>query len=474
MIINIIRVLLSKVFPLITFPYITRVLHEEGVGRYNFAVAFVSYFQLIASLGISTYAIREGARIRDNKTKFKIFANQILLLNIISTGMAYLALFVCLSMSSLEKYKVLIYIYSITIFLTTIGVDWIYSIFEEFTYITVRSFLLQCISLIMLFIFVKDADDLVIYMIITVVSSGASNLFNLIYSRNFVKLFDFKGSTQIVKHIKPVFIIFASALASVVYLNTDTLMLGIISGDKSVGLYSSAVKLNTAFNSIITAVSGVMAPRLSYYLQKKNYDGFNTLINKVMKFLIFAVIPVIIGLIPLAYNIITLFCGKNFYSAGITLKIMLVDLFFAIINGFIAYQVCVPYKKEKYVLIATTCGAISNLCLNLCFIPKFMHNGAAVATVLSECIVFVILLALSKDLINYKFIFNDIWQIIIAALIYIPCYYILKRWDFSMMLELVLNVLVGTILFFIILKLLNNSTINYFVAEIKVIKNRNK
>lgn len=148
---------LNLLFPLLTFPYVSKILSVEGIGQYNFAQATVSYFSLIAGLGISSYAIREGAKYRDDRNKFDTFASEVLLCNTISTIIAYLLLAFCmLFVDKLKSYALLIWVFSIQIVFTTIGIEWLYSIYEEYEYITVRSIAFKIISIILIFMFVKD------------------------------------------------------------------------------------------------------------------------------------------------------------------------------------------------------------------------------------------------------------------------------------------------------------------------------
>lgn len=470
LIINICNMILSKIYPLITFPYITRVLLASGVGKYNFIVSFISYFQLIAGLGISTFAIREGSKIRDDKKRLEKFANEIFLFNIISTIVSYIFLFMILAIfTPLRKYVLYIAIYSIIIIFDTFGVAWIYSIYEDFFYITIRNFIVQVISLFFLFTFVKRPEHVLRYIILAACSLCISNLINGIHSRKYIKLFQFVKISSLKKYIRPVFTIFFAQIASVVYMNMDSIMLGIVVGDKSVGLYSASTKINSVLSALITSVSAVVLPRLSYYLEKEEILKFDNLIKKVLKYFIFLAVPCIIGLIPISYKVITWFCGLEFYQAGFTMRIMLLDLFWSLMNGFIAYQICIPYRDEKSVLMSTSAGAIVNTVFNVILIPMWHENGAAIATLFSEMIVFIILINRSKEMVNYKNIFNDIWQILIASVSFVPAYVILNFIKLNLFVQIIIYIIIGGIGYMLILKIMHNYIYNYIIFEIKKI-----
>lgn len=183
---NTFKTLMTIIFPLITYPYALRVLGVSNIGKANFANSIVSYFVLIAGLGISRYAIREGARKRDDKNEFSDFAGQMLAISLVSTVLAYVLLGITLLISpNLHPYIKLIMIYSVSIVGTTFGMDWVNSAYEEYVYITLRSILFQFISMILLFCFVKNESDLIWYVWISVISNIGANILNFFYIRKY-------------------------------------------------------------------------------------------------------------------------------------------------------------------------------------------------------------------------------------------------------------------------------------------------
>ena len=185
---NTLKTVLGIIFPLITFPYISRVLGVENVGKVNFSSSVVSYFMLIAAFGISTYAIREGAKIRDNRKEFIEFSNQVFTINVLTTVLAYFLLGILIIFSAkIRNYTGLIIILSTAIVFVTIGADWLNTIYEDFGYITVRTLAFQIISLVLMFVFVKESGDYYKYAVITVISSAGGNLCNFFSSKKICK-----------------------------------------------------------------------------------------------------------------------------------------------------------------------------------------------------------------------------------------------------------------------------------------------
>ncbi len=208
MVLNGIKGLMSIVFPLISFPYISKVLGVDNLGRYNFANSIISYFILMAGLGVSTYAIREGSKLRDDVDKFNVFANEIFTISVLSTAASYLLLFICMILvPKFHEYTSLLVILSLQVGFRTIGIEWIYSIFEDYAYITVRSILFQFISLLLMFVMIRTPNDVNAYAMITVISSVGANLLNYIHARKTCKV-EITTKVQWKKHIKPIMVLF--------------------------------------------------------------------------------------------------------------------------------------------------------------------------------------------------------------------------------------------------------------------------
>ena len=209
--INSIRSVVNLIFPLITFPYVSRILSVNGMGIYNFSSTYVGYFLLLAGLGIYTYAIREGAKFRNDREKMSQFASQVFTINIVSTLIAYVLLLLSLLIfKNLNNYVSAILIFSLQIIFTTIGTEWIYTIYEEYNYITIRSILFKIISMILLFLLVKKASDYLVYVSISVFASVGSNVLNFIHSKSYCSIKLVKN-VDWYKHLKPIIIIFASS-----------------------------------------------------------------------------------------------------------------------------------------------------------------------------------------------------------------------------------------------------------------------
>lgn len=385
---NSIRSILSIAFPLITYPYVTRILQADNLGKVNFASSTMSYFSLIAVLGLTSYAGREGIKYRDNQKKLNEFCSELLTLNICTTIFAYIALGgVILIFPSFQTYMGLLGIYSITILFSTFGMEWIYTIYEDYTYITIRSIIFQVVSIPLMFILVRNKNDFYLYAGINVFASVGSNIFNMIHSRKYIspKIIINK---KIFQHLKSSLVFFANSIASSIYSNIDTTMLGMMCTDYNVGIYAVSVKIYTMVKSILVAIMTVTTPRLTYYRFNNLYDEFNAMTSKLVKTMITFLFPVVVGINLTANEIILVISGKGYIESVTSLRILSFAIF-ASIFACITSNILVACKKEKLVLRGTVMAALTNLGINIFVIPVFKQNGAAFTTVLAELVVFL-------------------------------------------------------------------------------------
>lgn len=467
-ILNIIKTCVSIVFPLVTFPYVSRVLGVENLGKVNYGLSIVSYFSLFAALGINVYAIREGSKIRDNKEEFIIFANEIFALNMFTTLVSYIGLFlILLIFDQLRPYSVLILIQSISIFFTTLGVDWINTIYEDYLIITIRTILTYIISLILLFILVKTKSDYYMYAIITVMSNAFVCVFNNIYCRKYLRLRFVKISFD---HLKKALVFFANNVAIQIYVSIDVTMLGTFTDAFCVGIYSTAVKVYSIVKSALAAIYTVAISRLSFYVGKKDYISFKNTLTELTSYITLILLPSIVGLIMVSDDIILILSGQDYISASITLKILSIALLFAIYGGLINNCINIPLGNEKVIVKATSFSAMINLVLNFFMIPMFKQNGAAITTVLSELIVCVYCLSYNKnlsDIINVHRVKRITIQSVFGSLgiMLIICFInFISKYS---IISFVVKVISSIIVYIVILILLKNKETIEIINKIK-------
>ncbi|MBP1043642.1 flippase [Vagococcus sp. BWB3-3] len=421
-VLNMLRTTMNIIFPLITFPYITRILEADNVGKFDFSKSIVSYFILLSGLGISQYAVREGSSLRRSQKSFEKFCNEVFSINLIMTAISYVILFILLFSSKvLSNYAILISIFSVNIVSNTFSVEWLYTIEEDFKYITIRSFFVQLLSLVLMFIFVKEKNDYVQYALITVFSLGGASLFNFFHSRKYANI-QFVLSTNWKIHIVPMLILFFNSIASMIYLNSNITIIGLISGDYYVGIYSTATKIYTIVKQVANAVLLVTIPRLSYLVSAKKGKEYNDLISKILNAITLITIPAMIGIIVLREPIVELLAGVGFERSVYSLSILSLTMIFSLFSSFYIYGVLIPHHKEKNVLKVSIISAVVNVVLNLLFVPFLQEIGAAISIFISELLVMILSIMYSRDYHNKIHLRKNLIVAMIGSImIYIVC-----------------------------------------------------
>ncbi len=453
---NMIKTITGLIFPLITFPYASRVLQPAGLGKVNFANSIVSYFSMIAALGISTYGVREAAKLRNDKFALTKFVKEILSVNMVSTFGAYLlAIFSILLVPCFSEYKNLLAVCSGTIFFATLGMDWLYTALEEFSYITIRAIFFQFTSLILLFVFVHTQNDYLKYAAIGVVSSVGSNICNFIHARKYID-FTQNCKKDLRQHIQPIFTLFAMSVAISIYTALDTTMLGFIAGDEQVGFYTAATRINKIIISVITAASAVLLPRLSFYVSQHNEKQFSELSTKALNLILLLSLPCSVGLSLVARPAVLVFSGNKYEPAILTMQIMNPIIIAISFSGLIGIQIFMPLGKEKITLVSVILGALINFCLNIFFIRQYGAVGAGVATVCAESSVTIFQLFFARKYFDWKKIFPHFVQCIIACAIMAVVIFLCLKIELNLILQLVFCVFSGAFTYGTVLLLLHN------------------
>lgn len=416
---NLIRSCLSIIFPLLVYPYLFRTLGVSNIGEYSFAQSIVNYFLLIAALNFSSYAVREGALLRNDRERLDRFASEIFSINLASTLISYVLLgLLLLFFPKFSHYSILMLIISVSIVSSTIGVEWINTIFEDYVSITLRTIAIYSISLISVFVWVKGPEDLYKYAIIMALASLIVSCINYIYCKKYINLIP-TTVMNLKVHMQPILYFFANKLAINIYVNADITMLGFISGDFYVGIYTAAVKIYYVIKHMIAAVYTVALPRLSVYVGYKDSNLFRNLYSKIISIISLMLLPIGMGIIVLSNEILTIIAGNKYLDGVFTLQILSLALIGAIYGGLLTVCFNIPFKYEKLNFYATFYSAIINIVLNLIFVPMWKQNGAAVTTVISEYFVLLYVLYILKDeilkYIDYTYVLKNLRDAILGC-----------------------------------------------------------
>ena len=420
---NICRTLMNVAYPVVTFSYAARILTVDDMGSVMFSRNYVSYFLLLALLGVSYYGVREGARLAKDRVRFQKFFLEINMINIVATICASMIFFVSIFVvDKLYGYRILLLISSVGILLSGLGNEWVLISFEEYRYLAIRTLLIQLACIALIVFFVRSQEDYVIYCAILLLSSSGPALFNwafLIKNKLLHKVP--LHELEIKKHLKPIFVLFAMLASIDLYTMLDTTMLGFIKSDYEVGIYNAAIKIPRLANSVIASVGAVLVPRLSYYYDVDK-EHFQRLIDKAQNFIIFITVPACVGIVMMAKEIVLVFAGDQYESAFLTTRLLAPLTLIIPISVLFNNQVFIPMRKEMLVLKSTCVGAAVNLILNGLLIPSFAENGAAIASVAAELSVMMVCVYHVKKELKTQVVWKKyLWAVITSVSIVLVC-----------------------------------------------------
>ena len=386
-------------FPLITFPYVSRVLSASGNGRVSFAASVANYFLMTASLGIPTYGVRACAQVRDDREELSKTVQEIFMINLIMTLLAAGAYVICIfTVTKFYSDRTLFLINGVNIVLNMFGMNWFFRALEQYDYITARSLLFKIISIILMFLLVHQQEDYVIYGAITVFAAAGSNVLNFVRLHRFIS-FRWAGNYNLKRHLKPIFILFAQSLAVSVYTSLDTVMLGFMKTDVDVGYYNAAVKIKNILLSLVTSLGNVLLPRMSYYVMKNKKREFLETMLKALNFTVLMSVPLAVYFVLFARESILFMAGDGYLGAVAAMQFITVAVIPNGLTGVLGIQVLTALGKEKYVLCSVIVGATVDFILNLICIPQAGAAGAAFATMIAEFAVLAVQLAYTRKLI---------------------------------------------------------------------------
>lgn len=468
-ILNMIKTISTIIFPLITFPYVSRVLMPENIGKINFGSSFVSYFTLIASLGISTYAIRECSSKRKDQNELSKVASQIFSINVITTVIAYVLMAITLLIfRNFDSYRTLIIIQSTAILFSTLGCDWLNSAMEDFTFITVRTIAFQFVSLILMFVFVHHPEDYLKYAVISVVSSSGANIVNIFYRKKyctvrFVKQMDWG------KHFRPIMLLFVMILAQTIFNSSDITMLGLMKGDYEVGLYSTAVKIVNLVSQLMASLFWVVMPSMSTYFENSDYKSINKNLNRILRLFTTFGFPCATGCILLSKEIMFIVAGEKYVSANATFCVLMVGFIFSLFGEyFLGNMTLLPSKREaEYMKIYCVSMAL-NLILNYILIPIGGTVAAAFTTVISHLFILIICIYIKDKNIAISIKNKDNISVFFGCISIALCCTLMKRIFVSNMYLVAVFAIVSSIIsYLIILYIMKNELLLNIISEVK-------
>lgn len=461
---------LNLFFPLITSPYISRVLGAANLGKVNFATSIVNWFILFAVFGTTTYGVREIAKNREDQKKLNIIFSEIVIINgILSLIITVIYFVLVFNIPSFQSELKLYLIMSLSILLNIFAIDWFYQGIEEYRYITIRSAIFKIFSLICIFLFIKQEDNYVIYGFISVLSTSLSGILNYIYSKKYVA-FTMKGVNPI-RHIKKLSVFFIHTFIVSIYTNLDQTLLGFLNGPKSVAFMNRSKTVTNMAIAISTSISNATLARSSYYVEN-NKDKFNQLLKIIPKIILWITIPVTVGCIIFSPNIMYILGGVEFIESATLLQIISGTIIFVPLSTYLQNQILIPTGKEKIGLFCAILSSAVSLILNIIFIPKIGFIGAGISILVAEFIAvisrYIIITKYSPYDINF---FNkSTYSYIVSAIVMGIISLIIQNNIANIYLSFLFGTITGALVYFTILFILKEKVTIMVLGKLKLKK----
>ena len=462
---NILYKIITALYPLVAVTYVSHILLSEKMGLVSYSQNIVSYFAVIAALGIPTYGIRETAvRANDKAERSQLFW-ELFIINFLSTTVSIAAyLILILSVTKFEVNKLLYAVAGLQIAFNYMNVDWFYQGMEDYKYISIRSIIVKLIALIALPLTIKTPNDYIWYALIYCLAIGGNNIFNIIRIRRYIckpvrKL-------EIKKHLKSISILLMVSIAVEIYAMVDTTMLGFFCDDSTVGCYSNAMKLTRMVNTMAAAIGAVLFPRLSVIFSNQEKQQFNNLVNKGIHIMLMIAFPAAVGLIMCSDSIIVLLFGNTFTKAIPILKILALMVPVVVCNTLMGGQVLVTTNQENKYVITVVIASLVNVILNSLFIPRYGASSAAVASLISEVIDLILYSWFARKYVKLHFSGNDIISVVVPLGIYgIISQFVISSMQLGAFLTFLLNIVVCSCMYFGLGYIMKNETILFTIDK---------
>lgn len=435
--------LLVIVLPVITTPYITRVFSSNDLGSYGYYNSIVTYFILLATLGVANYGTKEisGHRKNVQKTFWGIYSLQVL-----ATCLALvLYIAVCLLIPSMNN--LIAYILGFSLLSRGLDISWFFQGMEDFKKITVRNTVVKLLGVASIFLFVKKPSDLYLYTILLVGFDLLGQLSMWLPAREHID----RPHLDIVyakQHIKPVILLFLPQIAISLYITLDRTMLGALSSTTEVGIYDQALKLLNILLTIVTSLGSVMLPRVSNLLSLGNQKAVNKLHE--MSFLVYnlVIFPMIAGILIVNKDFVNFFLGKDFQDARYAIAIMVFRMFFIGWTNIMGIQILIPHNKNREFMLSTTIPAFFSVGLNILLIPSLGYIGASIVSVATEGLVWLIQLYFTRSYLKEIKILPSMLKILAASLVMYGILYIIQPLlHFPSVVNVLISALLGVLIY---------------------------
>ena len=399
---NLLLTLSKYLFPLITYPYVSRVLGVSNIGICNFVDSLIDYFVLFSTLGVGSFGVREIARCKgDLERRNKTFSS-LMAINFVGTIIAVVVLVLCtLYVPSLQVYRDFLWVGLVKLFFSLFLIEWLFEGLQEFKYITLRTIAVRFLYVVGVFAFIRSPDDAIIYYALTVGSVFVNALWNWNYSKKFRTFSLSQVSFRI--FILPVLVFGYYRMLTYMYTSFNMVFLGFCSGDKEVGYFATATKMYSILMGVFTAFTNVMVPKVSELLSDGNREKIQKIADDTFNILTIVSLPIIIACLFCADEIIFIIAGNGYEGAILPFKIVIFLLLIIGMEQIVIQQFLMASTSNKSIFIVSTVGAVIGILGNIVLTTRLGAVGSAMSWGLSELSVLVVGMYLVKKILGLVF-----------------------------------------------------------------------
>ena len=450
---NLLYQMTSVLLPVLTIPYVSRVLSADGIGINTVTYANTQYFILLGSLGISIYATKKIATIREKKDKLKKTFWEIFSIQFTGCILAYMVFALTLGQS--HKYGVFYMLQGFYILAAAVDISWYFLGIENFKNASLRSFFAKIISVILIFIFVKTRDDLWKYILINAGTMFVGQLIMWFYvGKDMLKVKEI-GKLKIAMHIMPILALFVPQIATQVYTVLDKTMIDLFKGAVEAGYYDQSQKIVRILLSVVTSLGIVMLPRIANLFSKDDLNEVKKSLRKAFVVISFLSIPITFGLIGISDKFVPILFGIEFLSVIPLTKISPVLVIIIGLGNVFGTQYLLAIGKNKEYTASVCIGALVNFCFNLLLIPRFAAMGAVIATVSAELSIALIQFWFARVVFDFTWI-KETYKYWVSGILMLAIVRLVGNVTPISILFLVLQIAVGSLVYFISLIILRD------------------
>ena len=418
---NILFALAQVLLPLITFPYLARTLGPTYLGTLNFAESIARYFVLLAAVGIPVYGVRMIAKYSENKIELSKTFLELFLINLVIASVLAIGFGFCIYFIPKLSNDSVLFTWSLAFFFCqTFLFEWFFAGLNQFKFIALRYFFIRIVFILSVFVFIKTNTDYSKYMVLQVGASVLVAVVNIKYILKYIILNQSVFSTlNLSKHIKPLLTLFLTIFSISIYLSLDTVLLGFLADNESVGYYSSVLKLNKIIIAVLAAVSAAMFPKITNLYQSGEVQKFTEIIRKGFYFIISMGIPIMIIVMGCATQIVFIVLGNGYERSVLPLQISAPLILIVSMSSIFGFQILNALSKDKEILKSAIIGMVLSIGLTFMLVSKFKEIGEAITILLTELAVCGAFIYFSKKHYNIKLLLPLIFEQLLAGIPYV-------------------------------------------------------